>query len=85
LQKAGKEFEIIFVSADRDKNAFTNYFKSMSWLAVPFDSADVRKRIEARAKVKGVPTLLLYSANGSLLTKDGRKVISEGMVMTFCG
>jgi nucleoredoxin len=78
LQKQGKEFEIIFVSADRDKKAFDNYFQEMPWLAVPFDNSDIRKKIELRAKVKGIPTLLLYGANGSLLTKDGRKIITDG-------
>lgn len=30
------KFEIVFVSWDKDENAFTEYFATMPWLALPF-------------------------------------------------
>jgi nucleoredoxin len=67
------------VSLDRDGDAYQKYVAEMPWLSVPFDQEATRHKLETRGKVKGIPTLLLYNANGSLLTKNGRKIILEGM------
>jgi len=46
----GKHFEIIYVSADKDKEAFDQYFGLMPWLAVPYDD------LQTRVSNKGVRT-----------------------------
>merc|ERR1712137_1023358 len=35
LKGEGKEFEVVFVSSDRDQSSFDEYYGSMPWLAVP--------------------------------------------------
>ena len=46
MKEAGKRFEIIFCSSDRDVAAFEDYHKSMPWLALPF--GDARKKALSR-------------------------------------
>lgn len=41
-KKAGHPFEIIFVSSDRDKSSFDDYYKEMPWLTVPYDDEERR-------------------------------------------
>ena len=43
VKEAGKNFEIIFVSSDRDEGGFKEYWGSMPWLAIPF--GDKRKNL----------------------------------------
>ncbi len=37
-----KPFEIVFISSDRDEQAFHEYHGSMPWLAVPFSDRDAK-------------------------------------------
>jgi nucleoredoxin len=37
LKEAGRNFEVIFVSSDRDEESMKEYYKEMPWLAVPYD------------------------------------------------
>ena len=46
LKEAGKKFEIIFCSSDRDEDAFKEYYESMPWYALPF--GDPRKKSLSR-------------------------------------
>jgi nucleoredoxin len=78
LKKAGKPFEIIFISSDRDQAAFESYFREMPWLALPFSDRKTKNDLSQKYGVSGIPTLVLLNADGNLITKDGRsKVISE--------
>ena len=36
----GDKLEIVFVSSDKDEEAFQEYFKEMPWYAVPFSDRD---------------------------------------------
>jgi len=38
----GQHFEIVYVSADRDKDAFDAYFADMPWHAIPYDDIQTR-------------------------------------------
>jgi len=46
LKNAGRNFEVVFVSADQSEEDFTNYFKMMPWLAVPFDDKFISQLTE---------------------------------------
>lgn len=79
LKKFNKNFEVIFVSTDHDRSSFDKYFSEMPWLAVPFAEESIRRKLSARGKVQGIPTLILFNADGTLLTKNGRKIITDGL------
>jgi thiol-disulfide isomerase/thioredoxin len=77
MKAAGKKFEIVFVSSDQDESGFDTYFASMPWLAVPYESREVKQRLGARFGVRAIPTLVLLYRNGGLITKDGRAAIAK--------
>ncbi len=73
-----KQFELVFVSADKDEVAFNNYFGDMPWLAIPYSDGETRSRLEKRFKVKGYPTLIMLDEDARMYTNEGRKVIMDG-------
>jgi len=73
-----KGLEVIFVSSDRDNTAFVDYFKSMPWLAVPFNARGVTDALSKKYSVRGIPSLILIDETGKLVDADGRgKVMSD--------
>merc|ERR1719428_1259209 len=40
----GTEAEVVFVSWDRDDNAFKEYYGEMPWLAVPFEGKETLRK-----------------------------------------
>jgi nucleoredoxin len=75
IKAARDDFELVFVSGDRDAAQFKEYFAAMPWLALPFDE----KRYEALSshfKVEGIPTLVLLSPKGKVITTKGRAAVS---------
>jgi nucleoredoxin len=54
-----KDFEVVFVSSDRDQAGFDEYFKEMPWKAIPFKDAAERGSIEEKYGVEGIPALVV--------------------------
>jgi nucleoredoxin len=69
---AAHPFEVVFVSADRDVDAFNQYFASMPWLAVKFSNDELRKRLAEQHAVTGIPTIIVLDAHGCVITTTGR-------------
>ena len=38
----GENFEIVFLSSDRDQSSFDDYYKEMPWLALPYTKRDMK-------------------------------------------
>eukprot|EP00930_Biecheleria_cincta_P015737 TRINITY_DN1301_c0_g1_i1.p1 TRINITY_DN1301_c0_g1~~TRINITY_DN1301_c0_g1_i1.p1 ORF type:complete len:432 (-),score=106.42 TRINITY_DN1301_c0_g1_i1:230-1525(-) len=76
---ATKNFEIVFVSGDRDENAFKEYFGEQPWLALPFDKRDEKAALNKKFKVQGIPSLVVLGPSGELITKEGRGKVMENM------
>jgi len=70
-----KGLEVVFVSSDKNQESFVEYYASMPWLALPFDS-DKKESLDKKFKVQGIPTIIILDADGNLLNKDGRSAIS---------
>jgi nucleoredoxin len=78
LQKAGKSFEMVFVSSDKNEDAFNEYHNSMTFLGLPYSERDAKAKLSKKFKVQGIPTLVFIDAQtGKLITADGREAISE--------
>ena len=69
----GKDFEVVFVSSDRDEAAFDEYRGEMPWLALPFSARDVKAKLSATFKVNGIPALVVLDETGATVTTDGRR------------
>eukprot|EP00004_Rigifila_ramosa_P019574 TRINITY_DN49_c0_g1_i2.p2 TRINITY_DN49_c0_g1~~TRINITY_DN49_c0_g1_i2.p2 ORF type:complete len:339 (-),score=79.31 TRINITY_DN49_c0_g1_i2:407-1369(-) len=75
--KQTKPFEIVFVSSDKDDQAFEEYYGEMPWLAVDYEHRDIKAALSKKYKVSGIPTLVLVDAQGKTITTGGREVLSE--------
>lgn len=71
----GEDFEIIFVSSDRDQACFDSYFSGMPWLAIPFGEPEIRE-LARHFDVQAIPTLVIIGPNGKTITRNGRNLIN---------
>jgi len=77
-QAAGKKFEIIFVSSDRDQSSFDEYFKEMPWKALAYSKRDLKEELSGMYGVEGIPSLVLLNVDGSEITRSGRAIVGVG-------
>ena len=78
LVAAGKSFEVVFVSSDRDDAQFDEYYGTHPWAAVPFANRDAKNALSRKFKVQGIPTFVLVDGEtGELINADGRDVVLE--------
>ena len=79
LKEEGKQFEIVFVSADEDEESARNYFNEMSWnMMIPFDDQETKDLLDSKYQVSGIPTLVLINGDtGATMTTDGRSTLFE--------
>lgn len=76
LIKAGRSIEIIFVSFDRDESGFGEHFKSMPWLAVPFN-VDLHSRLSDRYHVNRIPSFIPLGLDGKSIEEDAIGLIED--------
>jgi len=74
----GKKFEVIFISADKDNNAYAEYFKEQPWLALPYKERDLMEAVQQAYDITGYPTLVLLDSTGKVLDKNGRSKVQGG-------
>ncbi|EOY15117.1 PREDICTED: probable nucleoredoxin 2 isoform X2 [Theobroma cacao] len=74
-EKGGEDFDIVFVSNDRDQSSFDTYFGSMPWLALPFGDPSI-KSLAKYFDVQGIPCLIIIGPDGKTVTKQGRNLIN---------
>lgn len=84
LVKQGKPFEVIFVSSDRTEDAMYSYMNGakMNWTAIPYNSP-LRQSLGSKYSVRGIPTLIIINAEGEIITRDGRGVVTRSGVAAF--
>lgn len=76
---AGKDWEVIFCSSDRDQSAFDGYFGKMPWSALPFEQRRLKAKLSEKFGVLGIPALILLDQSGQLYNENGRGVVSKSM------
>ncbi|GMH94617.1 hypothetical protein TrST_g5774 [Triparma strigata] len=76
LKKKRQDFELVFVSSDRDESAFKEYFGEMTCHALPYDKRDLKNSLSKKFKVSGIPTLVIMSPDGETITTDARSDVS---------
>ena len=73
-----KEFEIIFISSDRDEESFEEYYKDMPWLTLDFKERDIKQKLSDQIGIDGIPTLTLFDGDsGNMICKDAREYIQD--------
>lgn len=72
-----EDFEIVFISVDRDEKSFEEYHHTMPWLALPFSDKDTRKKLNQAFQVDGIPCLVVLDKEGRVITTEGVDIIGE--------
>uniref|UniRef100_A0A7S2UY08 Thioredoxin domain-containing protein n=1 Tax=Fibrocapsa japonica TaxID=94617 RepID=A0A7S2UY08_9STRA len=72
------DFEIIFVSRDREQSQFDEYFGEMPWLAVPYTSAS-RDKLAKSMGVRGIPSFQILDADRKVINKDARMRVENDL------
>ena len=88
-----RRFEMVYVSHDRDREAFDRYFEQMDWLAVPYERQDSRLSLRTRFKIDSIPTVLVFQRDPlnrqsfTLMHKgrDGLSLLSAVTPSTLAG
>ncbi|CAF4979382.1 unnamed protein product [Rotaria sp. Silwood1] len=75
-EKNSHPFHIIFISCDRDQESFNNYRSEMPWSAAPMNSGSVLMRY-FQFSVKGIPSLIVVSSDGTILSRHGRDHVTK--------
>lgn len=73
LKKTRDDFELVFVSSDKDEAGFNEYYGSMPWTAMPFSERTKKAELSSRYGVQGIPTLVVLNKDGSVITKNARQ------------
>ncbi len=78
-QNKNKNFEVVFMSLDRNAKMKTEYMHEagMKWLTAPGQGSPEINRILDFYKLKGVPSLIVFGPNGEVITTDGRKDVTN--------
>lgn len=72
--------EILFVSYDRSKSDFNEYFTKMPWLAVNYGDRKRIEMLEKRFGIQEVPFIALIDDDGNIKSKDAKNdILTKGL------
>ncbi|MBI4565169.1 MAG: redoxin family protein [Planctomycetes bacterium] len=76
--KNSKEFEIVFVSADKSAKAHKKYMEEtkMQWPTLKWRAPEGQALMK-KFSVKGIPKLVILTPTGELITEDGRAEVTK--------
>ena len=77
------DYEIVFISADRDEKSFEEYHRTMPWLALPFSDENTREKLDDAFHVYDIPYLVLLNKEGGVITTEGVELIDGYGVEPF--
>jgi nucleoredoxin len=74
-------FEIIFVSSDKQEYEMRDYFKNDhgDYLALPYEKRKEKDELSSMFGVEGIPTFVIIGADGSVLNANGRSKVAAGV------
>lgn len=73
--KDDEDFEIVFVSTDRDQASFDRFFQTMPWLALPFGDSTI-KSLTKHFDIQWIPSLIILGPDGKTVSRKGRNLIN---------
>jgi len=74
-------FEIIFVSSDKEEKAMLDYFKGDhgDYLALPYAKRTEKEELSSMFEVEGIPTFVVVGPDGQVINANARGKISSGV------
>ncbi|ONK75020.1 uncharacterized protein A4U43_C03F12500 [Asparagus officinalis] len=82
LKEMNKEFEIVFVSLDKNEEGYSQCYNDMPWLALPYNM-EFAKSLSRYFDIQGIPTLVIIGPDGKTVTREGRNLINLHLEMAF--
>ena len=76
LHAKRQDFELVFVSSDRDQKSFDEYYGEMPWLGLPYPLRDLKEKLSKKFNVRGIPTLVVLDKEGNFITAKGRDQVA---------
>jgi nucleoredoxin len=65
-----KNWEVIFVSSDRDEASFKEYRNEMPWATLPFANREAKAQLSKHFEVEGIPCLVMLDENLETLNTE---------------
>merc|ERR1712183_1006098 len=72
-----KGLEVVFVSSDKDKQGWADYYGEMPWLAIPYDDRAAKEKLCTKFGVRGIPCFVILREDGTVITQDGRGAVTN--------
>merc|ERR1712225_45567 len=72
---AGKDFEIIFASSDKNEASFKEYFGEMPWLALKYSERETKEALSKVFGVNGIPSFHIVEHDGTVINNNGRGAV----------
>ena len=73
--KAGKPFEVVFISSDPDKEAFASFIGGSPFFAIPFTEWQLRSGLVKEFGATQKPFIVVLGPDGEILNADARQDI----------
>jgi len=73
------DFELVFISSDRDEETFKEYFGEMTFCALPYSLRETKAELSNKFEVKGIPKLIIVGPVGD----DGDRPLINENVRSF--
>lgn len=88
MKAQGHDLELLFVSSDHDQESFDEYYKKMSFGALPFNHRKLKAALSKKFGVNGIPTLIMLGPedeNGdrTLINDSVNSFIASGDLCDF--
>mmetsp|Transcript_27818 Transcript_27818/g.64574 ORF Transcript_27818/g.64574 Transcript_27818/m.64574 type:complete len:427 (+) Transcript_27818:92-1372(+) len=77
-KEPGNDFELVFVSSDRDEGSFNEYYGEMPFCALPYENRQAKEQLSKLFGVQGIPNLIMLSPVTDAATGD-RTLINPNM------
>lgn len=74
IKEKNSDFEVVFISHDRDQRSFDEYFSEMPWLAVPWEDERTAP-LKTTFKARGFPILVVIGPNGKTVSWDATDLL----------
>merc|ERR1712193_403177 len=74
-------FEIIFVSSDKEEKAMIDYFKEDhgDYLALPYEKRTEKNELSSMFGVNGIPSFVVIGPDGQVINSNARGKVSSGV------
>ena len=76
INASERQFEVVFVSKDGNQEAFARNFSQMPWAAISYGDEARRRALEQQFGIMEIPSLVILSDTGALITQEGLRDLS---------